>query len=133
MRALRSIAVFVALACGLVASLAPARADDGSPLAFLQSVYRVYEKSDTALDIATEAAAARYFVPSLAHLIAEDIAESQKRDPKSISISVFWAPPDRGAIDGYAKLGVERVIFALPSESRETVLPMLDGYARLIQ
>jgi probable F420-dependent oxidoreductase len=61
------------------------------------------------------------------------LAEAAKRDPKSISISVFWAPPDRGAIDGYAKLGVERVIFALPSESRETVLPMLDGYAKLVQ
>jgi len=61
------------------------------------------------------------------------LAETAKRDPKSISISVFWAPPDRGAIDGYAKLGVERVIFALPSESRETVLPMLDGYAKLVQ
>ncbi|HEY2387173.1 MAG TPA: LLM class F420-dependent oxidoreductase [Candidatus Binatia bacterium] len=61
------------------------------------------------------------------------LAEAAKRDPKSISISVFWAPPDTGAIDAYAKLGVERVIFALPSESRETVLPMLDGYAKLIR
>jgi probable F420-dependent oxidoreductase len=61
------------------------------------------------------------------------LAEAAKRDPKSISISVFWAPPDRGAIDAYAKLGVERVIFALPSESRETVLPMIDGYAKLVQ
>jgi hypothetical protein len=41
------------------------------------------------------------------------------------------APPDPAAIEHYAKLGVERVIFALPPDGRETVLPMIDGYAKL--
>jgi hypothetical protein len=48
------------------------------------------------------------------------------------SVSVFWAPADRAAIDGYTKLGVERVIFALPPESREKVLPILDQYAKFV-
>ena len=60
------------------------------------------------------------------------LAEERGRDPKSISISAFWAPPDPATIENYAKLGVERVIFALPPETRETVLPMLDEYSALI-
>jgi len=65
----------------------------------------------------------------IAHL--HRLAEEKGRDPKSISVSVFWAPPDPAAIEQYAKLGVERVIFALPPEGRETVLPMIDGYAKI--
>jgi len=59
-------------------------------------------------------------------------AQEKGRDAESISVSVFWAPADRAAIDGYTKLGVERVIFALPPESREKVLPILDQYAKLV-
>jgi probable F420-dependent oxidoreductase len=59
------------------------------------------------------------------------LCEEKGRDPKSVSVSVFWAPPDPAAIEHYAKLGVERVIFALPPDGRETVLPMIDGYAKL--
>jgi probable F420-dependent oxidoreductase len=59
-------------------------------------------------------------------------AQEKGRDAKSISVSVFWAPADRVAIDGYAELGVERVIFALPPEPREKVLPILDQYAKLV-
>ena len=59
------------------------------------------------------------------------IANEKGRDPKSISISLFWAPADRGAIDGYAEMGVERVIFPLPPAGPDKVLPMLDRYAQL--
>jgi probable F420-dependent oxidoreductase len=61
------------------------------------------------------------------------LAREKGRDPMSISISVFWSQPDRQAIDAYSEMGAERVIFALPSESREKVLPMLDSYAKLIR
>lgn len=57
------------------------------------------------------------------------IAEDKGRDPKSISLSVFWAPADRATIDGYAALGVERVILPLPPAGRDEVLPILDRYA----
>jgi probable F420-dependent oxidoreductase len=59
-------------------------------------------------------------------------AEEKGRDPKSLSISVFWAPADRKAIDDYSEMGVERVIFPLPPESRETVMPIVDRYAKLV-
>jgi probable F420-dependent oxidoreductase len=61
------------------------------------------------------------------------LAREKGRDPKSISVSVFWTQPDRQAIDAYGEMGAERVIFALQSESREKVLPILDGYAKLIR
>jgi len=61
------------------------------------------------------------------------LAREKGRDPKSISISVFWTEPDRQAIDAYGEMGAERVIFALQSESREKLLPILDGYAKLIR
>jgi len=61
------------------------------------------------------------------------LAREKGRDPKSISISVFWTQPDRQAIDAYGEMGAERVIFALQSESREKLLPILDGYAKLVR
>ena len=70
------------------------------------------------------------FGKRIAHL--HRLAEEKGRDPKSISVSAFSAPADRETIDGYAKLGVERVIFPLPPEGRDTVLPMLDDYAKMI-
>ena len=61
------------------------------------------------------------------------LAQKAGRDPKSISISVFWAPPDRETIDGYEAIGVERVIFALPPAPRDEVMPLLDSHAKLVR
>lgn len=60
------------------------------------------------------------------------VADKAGRDPRSISVSVFWAPADRATIDGYEKIGVERAILALPSAPRDKVLPILDAHAKLI-
>jgi probable F420-dependent oxidoreductase len=59
-------------------------------------------------------------------------AERNGRDPKSISVSVFAAPADKGKVEEFAKLGVERVVFYLPSENTDTVLSILDKYAAII-
>ena len=59
-------------------------------------------------------------------------AEEAGRDPQSISVSIFAAPPERGAIDKLAEAGVDRVIFPLPAAERDTVLPLLDRYAELV-
>jgi probable F420-dependent oxidoreductase len=61
------------------------------------------------------------------------LAQKAGRDPQSISISVFWAPPDRDTIDGYEALGIERVIFALPPAPRDEVMPLLDSHAKLVR
>jgi probable F420-dependent oxidoreductase len=89
---------------------------------------RVVAYCDGWLPISMMAGDLRKQIGELHHL-----AREKGRDPKSISISVFWSQPDRPAIDAYGEMGAERVIFALPPESREKVLPMLDGYAKLIR
>jgi probable F420-dependent oxidoreductase len=62
-----------------------------------------------------------------------ETAKKAGRDPKSISISVFWAPADRAKIDEYEELGVERAILALPPAPRDKVLPILDSHAKLVR
>jgi len=61
------------------------------------------------------------------------LAQEAGRDPQSISISVFWAPPDRETIDGYEAIGIERVIFALPPAPRDEVMPILDSHAKIVR
>jgi alkanesulfonate monooxygenase SsuD/methylene tetrahydromethanopterin reductase-like flavin-dependent oxidoreductase (luciferase family) len=60
-------------------------------------------------------------------------AEAAGRDPSSISISIFYAKPERAAIDELESAGVERAILMLPPAERDTVLPLLDKYAGLIE
>ena len=48
-------------------------------------------------------------------------------------ISVFGAKPEQETIDDYEKLGIERAIFMLPAAPRDTVLPLMDQYARFIR
>jgi probable F420-dependent oxidoreductase len=55
------------------------------------------------------------------------------RDMKTISVSVFGAAPDRAVLDRFAAAGVTRAIFRLPSEGRETVLPLLDQWTKLVR
>ena len=54
------------------------------------------------------------------------------RDMKSISVTVFGAAPDQAVLDGYRKAGITRALFRLPSEPRDTILPLLDRHAKLI-
>jgi probable F420-dependent oxidoreductase len=55
------------------------------------------------------------------------------RDMKTLSVSVFGAKPDPAVLERYARAGVTRVLFGLPSAGRDTVLPLLDQYARLVR
>ncbi|MBI3455273.1 MAG: LLM class F420-dependent oxidoreductase [Candidatus Rokubacteria bacterium] len=55
------------------------------------------------------------------------------RDLRTISVSVFGAKPEPAALESYAAAGVTRAILRLPSEGRESVLPLLDQYAKLIR
>jgi probable F420-dependent oxidoreductase len=60
-------------------------------------------------------------------------AEKAGRDPASISVSVFGAKPEEVALRTYQGMGVERALLALPSADRDTVLPLLDRYAKLAE
>jgi probable F420-dependent oxidoreductase len=55
------------------------------------------------------------------------------RDPKSVPVSIFFAPPKKPVLDALAAAGVQRAIFGLPSEPRDKVLPRLDAYAAVIR
>jgi probable F420-dependent oxidoreductase len=59
-------------------------------------------------------------------------AKAKGRDPQSIEISLFWAPPDAGELRRYQDLGVARGVLALPSVAKDEVLAMLDGMAGLV-
>jgi hypothetical protein len=52
---------------------------------------------------------------------------------KTISVSIFGARPDPAGLDQFAAAGVTRSILRLPSEGRDRILPMLDGFAKLLR
>src|SRR5262245_3543526 len=60
-------------------------------------------------------------------------AEKAGRDPKSISVTIFFAKPARAAIETLRTAAVDRAIFEAPSEGREKVLPLLDSYVPLMR
>ena len=75
--------------------------------------------------------AAEAILPGLKDLEAR--AAKAGRDMKTISVSVFGATPDEGVLERYAKAGITRAILRLPPEGRDTVLPLLDQWAKLIK
>ena len=62
----------------------------------------------------------------------KDRAAKAGRDMQTISVSVFGAPGDQKLLDTYRDIGATRVILRLPSEGRDTILPMLDQFATLL-
>jgi hypothetical protein len=59
-------------------------------------------------------------------------AKAKGRDPQSIEVSIFWAPPDADQLRHYQDIGVARGVMALPSVDKDQVLKMLDGMAGLV-
>jgi probable F420-dependent oxidoreductase len=59
-------------------------------------------------------------------------AKAKGRDPQSIEVSLFWAPPDADGLKRYQDMGVARGVLALPSVPKDEVLKMLDGMAGLV-
>ena len=56
------------------------------------------------------------------------------RDMQTISVSVFGAAADRQQLETYRTAGVTRAVLMLPQPAdRDTVLPLLDRYAQLLQ
>lgn len=59
--------------------------------------------------------------------------EERERDPSTLRIVPFGTIPDVGKLDYYASIGVEEVVLRVPSATADTVLPVLDEYARLVE
>ena len=58
-------------------------------------------------------------------------AEKQ-RGRKNLSLSLFGAPPKEESLHKLIELGFERLIFGLPPAPRDTVMPMIDSYAKVM-
>jgi len=59
-------------------------------------------------------------------------ADEAGRDMDSISVSVFRAPPEEHYLAKCREAGVLRVLFSLPSEGQDVVMPLLDQYTALM-
>jgi probable F420-dependent oxidoreductase len=60
-----------------------------------------------------------------------DMAREAGRNPDELEISNFGPPIDADAIKKDADAGIHRVVFSLPSEKADAILPMLDAAAKL--
>ena len=59
-------------------------------------------------------------------------AEESERDTGSISVSVFRALPEEDYLNKCREAGVTRVLFQVPSKSKDEVMPLLDQYTSLM-
>jgi probable F420-dependent oxidoreductase len=53
------------------------------------------------------------------------------RDPSTMEISIYAAPPDIATLTAYRDAGVDRVLLFSPTEGRDAALAALDAYAAL--
>jgi probable F420-dependent oxidoreductase len=69
--------------------------------------------------------------------LVQRIAALQKRAKEAgrgpVPVTAFMPRPDRATLDPLEAAGVERVVLGVPSETSDKVLPLLDGYAKLIR
>ncbi len=74
---------------------------------------------------------ARGFNPVEAIERLHRMATAAGRDPATLTTSVFGAPPDAAALEGYAKAGVNRVLLGVPDKDPDEILRTLDKWAPL--
>jgi probable F420-dependent oxidoreductase len=56
--------------------------------------------------------------------------EARGRDPRTLHVVPMGVFPDAGKLDYYREVGVTECVLRLPSAPRDTVMPVLDDYAR---
>jgi probable F420-dependent oxidoreductase len=59
------------------------------------------------------------------------MAKEAGRDPASLSISTFRVRDDLERLKRYRELGIDRVVFSLPAENDDKIMPILDRWAEL--
>ena len=60
------------------------------------------------------------------------LAEQAGRSPDEVPVSIFGSSAKEEALASHQQLGVERAVLFLPSADRDTLMPMLDDYAKLL-
>lgn len=54
------------------------------------------------------------------------------RDPDRVRIVPFGTIPDRGKLEHFAQLGLDEIVLRVPNGDADTILPVLDEYARFV-
>ena len=62
----------------------------------------------------------------------KDACEARHRNVEDITLALFGAPTEAEPLRGRIGQGFTELIFDLPSEPAETVLPLLDRYSKLV-
>jgi probable F420-dependent oxidoreductase len=60
-------------------------------------------------------------------------AEEAGRDIETVSTTLFGAEPEAGYLERCNAAGVDRALIGLPSEGRDTILPLIDGYRAFLE
>jgi len=62
-----------------------------------------------------------------------ELAAAEDRDPATLEISPFGVQPKDAVVERYVKAGVDRIVFGLPPAAADTLLPVLDEIAALVE
>jgi probable F420-dependent oxidoreductase len=73
------------------------------------------------------------FDPQVGMQRLREAAEEAGRDIRTVSTTLFGAEPDAAYLERTRAAGMDRALFELPSEGRDTVLPLLDKYAAFLR
>jgi probable F420-dependent oxidoreductase len=74
------------------------------------------------------------FRPAAFPALLEELAEACRAHGRdAVPVTAMGASPDPERLEGLAELGLERVIFTLPSGSRDEVLAALDGIEKAME
>jgi hypothetical protein len=60
-------------------------------------------------------------------------AEEAGRDPGTLRVVPFGTEPTPGKMEHYRALGIEEIVFTVPSAPADQILPVLDDYARYVE
>ena len=60
-----------------------------------------------------------------------EMATEAGRDPATLPISIFRVPDDIDRLRLCQELGIDRVVFSLPAEKEDKLLPIIDRWAEL--
>jgi probable F420-dependent oxidoreductase len=72
------------------------------------------------------------FDPRVGMQQLREAAGEARRDVGSVSMTLFGSEPERGYLDRCRAAGIDRVLFGLPPEGADAILPLLDKHAALL-
>ncbi len=60
-----------------------------------------------------------------------DMAKDAGRDPADLPITIFRVPEDLTQLRFCEAIGIDRIVFSLPAEKEDAILPILDRWSAL--